>query len=110
MYNQERLKLMINFTNEEDAIFKKVELAYRQQDLCNLIKVEIIKDIGNQEFQKRVKKLKELLYKIQNISDYKEMQQYYEDKTNPAYWNGEILTDIIDDIIDDMLAKERNNQ
>ena len=101
---------MINFTNEEDAIFKKVELAYRQQDLCNLIKVEIIKDIGNQEFQKRVKKLKELLYKIQNISDYKEMQQYYEDKINPAYWNSEILTDIIDDIIDDMLAKERNNQ
>ena len=97
---------MINFTDEEDKVFRKVRMAYRQQDLCNSIKEQIEdtkKDIENypkeNDFKERLNLLKNLLDEIENITEYKDMQ-LYEEKTNCAYWDAEMLNNVIDDIIE----------
>lgn len=98
---------MINFTNEENKIFKKVKIAYHQQDLCRLIKEQIEQiqtDLQDSpydiEFKEKLNLLQNLLREIQSITKYKDMQ-VYEEKTNCAYWDAKMLNNVIDEIIEE---------
>lgn len=105
---------MIAWTDEENEIFRKVNLGYRQIDICNFLDFKIFhlttflqENPHDSNARKKLKELIRFQQDIQTINDYKEME-VYEKKLDAAYWNPKYFEGAINDFIKNM--KGRNNQ
>ena len=74
---------MITWTDEENEIFRKVNLGYRQIDICNFLDFKIFhlttflqKNPHDSNAQKKLKELIRFQQDIQTINNYEEMKAY----------------------------------